>query len=202
MKAGPKKEDILGRVGHLAKKWPNLEISKQYELAKNSMNGTFYGTTFEGGGNAAGTIFSITAKGAFTTLHIFDGSNGQWPESTLVSGADGNLYGTTAQGGPHGGGTVFKITPDGTFTTLHAFCYEGGCVSIGSYPGGMILGNDGMLYGTTRSGRIGTGCGGFGCGTIFRITLNGGLTTLYNFNLTTDGEFPSAPLAQGTDGKF
>jgi uncharacterized repeat protein (TIGR03803 family) len=167
------------------------------------MNGTFYGSTFEGGPNAAGTVFSITAKGAFTTLHIFDGSDGQWPESTLAWGADGNLYGTTAQGGPHGGGTVFKITPDGTFSTLHAFCYEGGCVSIGSYPvGGVILGTDGMLYGTTRSGGTGTGCGGFGCGTIFGITPNGGLTTLYNFNLTTDGEFPSAPLTQGTDGKF
>jgi uncharacterized repeat protein (TIGR03803 family) len=166
-------------------------------------NGTFYGTTYEGGANGEGTVFSITAKGALTTLHSFDGSDGQWPQATLVWGADGNLYGTTAQGGPYGGGTVFKITPDGTLTTLHSFCSEGSCVSIGSYPvGGVILGTDGILYGTTRAGGTGIGCGGYGCGTIFRITPNGGLTTLYNFNLTADGEFPSAPLAQGTDGKF
>jgi uncharacterized repeat protein (TIGR03803 family) len=76
-------------------------------------------------------------------------------------------------------------------------------VTIESYPvGGVIRGSDDILYGTTRAGGTGIGCGGYGCGTIFRITPNGGLTTLYNFNLTTDGEFPSAPLAQGTDGKF
>jgi uncharacterized repeat protein (TIGR03803 family) len=58
---------------------------------------------------------------------------------------------------------------------------------------------DGNLYGTTEFG------GGSGGGTIFKLTPNGKLTTLYSFcapRRCTDGYYPAAALVQGTDGNF
>jgi uncharacterized repeat protein (TIGR03803 family) len=57
----------------------------------------------------------------FTTLHSFDGADGQYPEAGLVQGTTGNFYGTTYDGGVNNDGAVFKITPSGTLTTLHSF---------------------------------------------------------------------------------
>jgi uncharacterized repeat protein (TIGR03803 family) len=89
-------------------------------------DGNFYGTTFGGGANnncegGCGTVFEITPEGTLTTLHSFDGPDGDRPSAGLVQATDGNFYGTTFEGGAHGDGTVFKITPEGTLTTLHSF---------------------------------------------------------------------------------
>jgi uncharacterized repeat protein (TIGR03803 family) len=59
---------------------------------------------------------------------------------------------------------------------------------------------DGNLYGTTQAGGVGSNCEN-GCGTVFRITPSGTLTTLHSFNVT-DGVSPTAALVQGTDGDF
>jgi uncharacterized repeat protein (TIGR03803 family) len=60
-----------------------------------------------------------------------------------------------------------------------------------------VQGNDGGLYGTTSYG----GTNG-GAGTVFRITTNGALTTLYSFTGTYDGSNPDTRLVQGSDGNF
>ena len=89
-------------------------------------DGNFYGTTTLCGAapGGAGTVFKITAAGAFTTLHSFGGcSDGCEPLAGLIQASDGNFYGTTHTGGAGGGGagTVFKITAAGALTTLHSF---------------------------------------------------------------------------------
>ncbi len=78
--------------------------------------------------NGCGTVFKITASGMLTTLHSFDGADGDYPEAGLVQGTDGSFYGTTYSGGATSGncpfegcGTVFKITSGGALTTLHSF---------------------------------------------------------------------------------
>lgn len=50
-----------------------------------------------------------------TTVHSFDGLDGENPDAALIQATDGNLYGTTYAGGANGfiGGTVFKIAPSG-----------------------------------------------------------------------------------------
>ncbi len=161
-------------------------------------DGNFYGTT-SAGGYSYGTVFKITPSGVLTTLYNFDGTQGVWPMAGLILATDGNFWGTTAYGGPRGGGTVFKITPDGTLTTVYTFCLQGGDCSDGARPeASLVQGNDGNFYGTTASG------GGFlSFGTIFKVTPQGTLTTLHEFNLLDDtGEFPKAGLVQGRDGNF
>lgn len=177
---------------------PNAELIQ-------GTDGNFYGTTLLGGTNNncadnCGTVFKITAKGALTTLHNFDGTDGS-SATGLIQGTDGSFYGTTANGGANnnctsGCGTVFKITPPGTLTTLYNFDSTDGS---GPYSG-LIQGTDGNFYGTTSSGGTNNNCTG-GCGTVFKITAAGALTTLHSFD-GTDGSSPNAALIQGTDGNF
>ena len=162
-----------------------------------TVNGNFYGTTSGGGTSGTGTVFEITPKGTLTTLHIFcqgDCTDGAGPKGALVQAVNGNFYGTTSGG--VSSGTVFEITPAGTLTTLHSF--EG---ADGASPfDALIQATDGNFYGTTTQGGTSTACS-FGCGTVFKITPAGTLTTLHSFE-STDGSSPYAGLIQATDGNF
>jgi len=116
-----------------------------------------------------------------------------------VQASDGNFYGTTFRGGANGYGMVFKITPGGTLITLHSFNGTDGSYS----QAGLVQATDGNFYGTTSGG--GTNCYPYECGTVFKITPNGTLTTLYNFcsqSNCSDGDNPTAALVQATDGNF
>jgi uncharacterized repeat protein (TIGR03803 family) len=166
-------------------------------------DGNFYGTVLQeqGGQFTEGTVFKITPSDTLTTLYNFGQlpTSGRLPVGGLAQASDGNFYGTTAQGGTNSSGTLFKITPSGTLTTLHNFCSQSGCAD-GQGPGGpLVQGTDGNLYGTTSAG-ANTACSG-GCGTVFKITTTGTLTTLHSFDLT-DGVDPNAGLIQATDGNF
>src|SRR2546425_333400 len=83
-----------------------------------------------------------------------------------------------------------------TRTTLYSFSGPDG-----SFPfGGLVEGSDGNFYGTTSQGGTNIYCTD-GCGTVFRISPSGSLTTLYSFN-SGDGKSPYAGLVQGSDGNF
>src|ERR1700690_1738547 len=71
----------------------------------------------------AATAIALPAQ-SFTTLHSFNGTDGNSPLGALVQASDGNLYGATYGGGANGWGTVFKITPGGTLTTIYSFCAQ------------------------------------------------------------------------------
>jgi uncharacterized repeat protein (TIGR03803 family) len=159
-------------------------------------NGDFYGTTTGDGANGVGTVYKLTLDGTLTTLHSFDNTDGANPDAGLVQGTNGDFYGTTLDGGGYGLGTVYKITPGGTLTTLHSFCSQGGSnCTDGEYPyAGLVQATNGDLYGTTANG----GDNG-NYGTVYKLTLDGTLTTLHSFD-NTDGANPDAGLAQGTNG--
>jgi|HubBroStandDraft_1064217.scaffolds.fasta_scaffold105028_2 uncharacterized repeat protein (TIGR03803 family) len=140
----------------------------------------------------------------FTTLHTFDGTDGANPYAELVQDTDGNQYGTTEYGGANGEGTVFKITPSGALTTLYSFCSQSNCTDGSNPQTGLVQGADGIFYGATTGGGANTSCTVFGftgCGTVFKITPSGTLTTLHSFDLT-DGALPNTALVQATNGKF
>jgi uncharacterized repeat protein (TIGR03803 family) len=186
--------------------------SNPYAGLVQAANGDLYGTTEAGGANVVGgTVFKITPGGALTTLYSFCSqsgcTDGIGPVAALVQATNGDLYGTTAEGGANpgpsgiGGGTVFKITPSGALTTLYSFCSQGGCTD-GAFPeGGLVQATKGDLYGTTEAGGASASCSG-GCGTVFKISPSGALTTLYSFcsqSGCTDGYVPTG-LVQATNG--
>jgi uncharacterized repeat protein (TIGR03803 family) len=136
-------------------------------------------------------VFAASITGTaqtLTTLVEFDGSNGGSPYfATLVQDTNGNVYGTTLQGGANGLGTIFQVTAEGEFSTLYNFCSQANCADGGVPYAGLAHDAEGNLYGTTSQ---------FGAnfdGTVFEITPEGVLTTLYNFCSQancTDGSYP------------
>src|ERR1700693_1713625 len=83
---------------------------------------------------------------------------------------------------PMGGGLlgrVFKISTNGpSYTLTMLYDFNVGDPTHGALPyGGLVQGSDGNFYGTTSY----DGTNACLCGTVFRITTNGTLTTLYEF---------------------
>ena len=159
-------------------------------------DGNFYGTTAHGGNLVAcdtlaypvypscGTVFKITPGGTLTTLHLFDSTDGGWPQSGVIQGSDGNFYGTTELGGANGTGTIFKMTPEGTLITLYTFPSSGS-------PGGLRQAASGIFYGTT------TGDGETNDdGTVFSFAIGLGGTTAS----TTSLSLSPASVTVGSSG--
>jgi uncharacterized repeat protein (TIGR03803 family) len=119
----------------------------------------------------------------------------------LIQANNGDFYGVTASGGSGGlcqasenCGTAFRITAAGELTTLHSFCAL--ACADGAQPfGPLVQGTDGNLYGTTYGDNIGDPS------TIFEITSNGKLTTLFTFG-GLNGYQPTGGLLQATNGTF
>lgn len=167
-------------------------------------SGNLYGTAQTGGTSGYGVVFKLTPTGTETVVYSFKGgADGAYPTAGLYADASGNLYGTTAQGGGKGCfgagcGVVFKVAPGGTEIVLHAF--TGG--SDGVLPLARLLADGGgNLYGTTYFGG-GTGCGGHGCGTVYKVTPGGLTTILHTFGGKSDGILPLAGLIADVGGNL
>jgi uncharacterized repeat protein (TIGR03803 family) len=137
-------------------------------------DGTFWGTTEQGGAHKRGTVFQLTSQGetvlySFCTVakHCPDGAG---PMAALIEDSQGNLYGTTSSGGGGhdtgncaGCGVVFKVTPEGTESVLHKFCHSS--CDDGAIPQGALVANGrSELFGVTMSG----GSADIG-GTVFKL---------------------------------
>ena len=90
-----------------------------------------------------------------------------------------------------------------TYQVLYTF--TGG--ADGAYPyAGLTMDRAGNLYGTTLSLGGGSGCGGYGCGTVFRLKHAGSgwiLNPLYSFQGgPNDGATPLARVVIGPDGSL
>ncbi|MGA9273334.1 MAG: choice-of-anchor tandem repeat GloVer-containing protein [Candidatus Cybelea sp.] len=145
------------------------------------------------------TVPRILPGGSFKVLYRFDGPDGQAPQAGLID-VDGTLYGTTNYGGKYGSGTVFSITTAGSEKVLHSF--KGG--ADGSSPQSGLLDVNGTLYGTTSlgGGLGGSGCLGYGCGTVYRVSLTGAEKVLHSFAGGSDGAAPMAGLIDVNDTLF
>jgi uncharacterized repeat protein (TIGR03803 family) len=148
----------------------------------------------------AATAIAVAGQ-TFTKLRAFNETDGEYPVGYLIQGTDGNFYGTTESGGATGNGTIFKVTPEGRLTTAYSFCSQPNCADGANPTVGLILATDGSFYGTAAWGGDPTCIAPSGCGTVFRITPHGELTTLHVFKLT-DGARPWGNLTEGADGSF
>lgn len=128
---------------------------------------------------AAVLMFTVSAvlpvqAQTFTVLYSFPGfqGDGLGPLGYLVEDSAGNLYGTTFEGGTGvgGEGTVFKIDKSDNETVLVNFNS-----SNGSFPNsGLILDEDGNLYGPAKEGPG-------GAGVLFRVSPKGKEKLLHAF---------------------
>jgi uncharacterized repeat protein (TIGR03803 family) len=157
-------------------------------------DGNFYGTEWYNDRSSHGSVFRMTPLGAVTVVHAFTGgADGDGPVAALALAADGSLFGTTPAGGTLGRGVVFRITTAGAFAVVHSFT---GWLDGANPRTSLIQAGDGNLYGTTQAE------GAFAQGTIFRMRLDGAVTTLHAFKAGPDGAHPGAALLQAADGSF
>src|SRR6185437_9401206 len=155
--------------------------------------GNLYGTTFDGGSAGFGTVFKLSASGAFTTLYSFpDMAHGMYPNAALLLDDSGDLYGTTQYGGVSDRGTVFKLDSAGRESVLYSFSG-----ADGAYPEApLVIDGSGNLYGTT------TGGGNSDLGTAFRLTPGGIETVLHSFTGSPDGEYPISGVVLDSAGNL
>jgi uncharacterized repeat protein (TIGR03803 family) len=140
----------------------------------------------------------MTPTGTVTTLHVFQGPDGYFPEAALIQGSDSNFYGTTSNGGANSNcrlgscGTVFKISPQSPYTLMMVSLNA----AIGSDPTAPLLqATDGNFYGTTPLDGANSG------GSIFKLTQSLTLTPVYSFCAQpncADGSGPQDGLVQST----
>jgi hypothetical protein len=177
-----------------------------------------------------GTVFELSPPeekgGAWTETVLYSfptAKQGYAPWGDLVFDKAGNLYGATIFGGGYGTtcdgfyqycGAVFELSPPetkgGKWTekVLHGF--RGG--TDGANPnGGLVLDNQGAIYGTTYSGGN-QNCkqsGYIGCGTAFELSpptrkgTSWAETVLHRFNSSSsDGGNPMAGMRFDTGGRL
>jgi uncharacterized repeat protein (TIGR03803 family) len=134
----------------------------------------------------------------FTVLYDFTGGNdGSNPYAGLILDPAGNLYGTTQYGGTYHEGTVFELDTTGQETVLQSFNRGQGMIPRA----GVIRDSAGNLYGAASEGG-GKGCGGTGCGTVFKLTNRGKLAVLHYFDVPPDGNNPWAGLVRDSAGNL
>jgi len=147
-----------------------------------------------------------TPSATTTVAYSFAGDeDGEYADTDLVVDAAGNLYGTTVQGGDYGSGTVFQLSPTETgwaHTVLYSF--RGGADGGQPY-GGVTLGTQGNLYGTTVVGGTHNGgpCVEGGCGVAYELSNSGSgwtQTVIHTFTGGADGYGPGAGLTLDSDG--
>jgi uncharacterized repeat protein (TIGR03803 family) len=121
-------------------------------LVLQGRDGNFYGiqSTFAGCGGQHGAVFKLTPSGQFAILHDFGGCvNGRVDD--LIEGSDGKLYGVT-----EGDNVLFSLTKSGTYKAISTVV-GGLCTCT------LVLGHDGIIYGTASGG------GPTGAGLIFAL---------------------------------
>ncbi len=144
------------------------------------------------------------AATTYAPIYSFTGPDGRDPATNLIFDSAGNLYGVTAAGGEFDLGAVFKLSVvNGFWTETFIYSFSG---PDGQDPhGGLVFDSAGNLYGTTVAGGTGGFCAGDGCGTVFKLTPNGGSWTesvIYNFTDGNDGFGPGSGLVFDSAGNL
>jgi len=205
---------VIHAFGTVEEDLSNSDGSRPSSGLLLAKDGLLYGVVSFGGANAGGTIFCLAPDGSrFRTLCSFQSfqhnRDGIEPEGKLISPGDGYLYGTAPKGGSGGGGTIFRVALTGhNFQVLHSYTNNNTAPIYhdGAYPrGGLTLGKDGFLYGTTKEG--GFVETGIAWGTLFRLRPDGTqfeVLVRYGEPLNAAGDFLSAPdgIIAGGNGVF
>src|SRR5258708_4955345 len=133
-------------------------------------------------------VFGFIASGSaqtVTLIHRFQKHDPvNFPLGPPVQGRDGELFGVTDFSG---WGSVFREETSGQASQLYVFSQTDGGGGVPETP--VLLAGDGNWYGTTTLGPF------FVYGGLYRITLSGHFTLLYNFSGLSMG-LPSGSLIE------
>jgi uncharacterized repeat protein (TIGR03803 family) len=139
------------------------------------------------------SVFQFDTNGIRTALRLITNSL-QAPTgdfSLPVQGADGILYGSFSGeqlAFPESGHTIFyRLSTNGSYQIISNVTTNDRSSSD------LVFGSDGFLYGVMGSGRYPA------LGSVFRLSTNGGFTSLFQFG-STNGTSPGARLLPGADG--
>jgi uncharacterized repeat protein (TIGR03803 family) len=146
-------------------------------------DGNFYGTTWGGGVYENGTVFKVSTSGTLTTLHSCASSEGS-PVAPPIQGKDKSFYGVTY--GPNNY-TAYEISAAGAYKTV-------GSSGPPYVEAPLLQASDGNFYGPSVSTNVNGGCG-----SIFRMSATGTVSTVYTFD-NTHGCNPVGPLVQDAKG--
>jgi uncharacterized repeat protein (TIGR03803 family) len=163
---------------------------------------SFFGTTSAGGmttgecTSGCGTLFGVKPGGGERIVYRFKGGrDGAVPLADAIV-VDGAFFGTTSEGGGSkrcagGCGTVYKVGAGGKEEVIYRF--KGG--TDGAQPVAGLKVMAGALYGTTEFGGADKHACFQGCGTVFRLSLDGkSERIIYRFRGGADGAEPAADL--------
>lgn len=169
-------------------------------------DGAFYGLTQDGaneyGYQSSGSLYRFDpAAGTVTQLHQFTDIDMETPSGMPTLDAANNLYIFGAPRTLNMTGRIYKLDTSGNLSTLHTFAPPEGAPGGQNAP--MLLGSDGVLYGTTLVGGLYSGGGSSsGYGTVFSVGLDGTFTTLYNFTGVDPDGFGPGGLVAARDGSL
>jgi uncharacterized repeat protein (TIGR03803 family) len=156
-------------------------------------DGSLVGTAENGGPGGHGTVYRIDTQGGMSTVHAFDGSDGESVVAGLAPGAGGWYYGASAWGAANGLGGLFRVALDGRFEMLHSFDDRADHGAVYPYSA-LTPGPDGSFYGTTVYSA------GYPAhnGTLFKLTPDGQVHMLYVFG--RNARNPYGGVTFGRDG--
>jgi uncharacterized repeat protein (TIGR03803 family) len=156
-------------------------------------DGNLYGMAIYGGAYGYGNLFKCTTAGVISNVYSFNnttsGTDGLEPRGDLIQASDGNLYGMTTNGAYNNDGVIFKCSLSGTFKTVVVLSNTNQSITASVPFGNLLQASDGNLYG------MATGGGGSSPGCIFKYTLAGVFSRLFDFN-DTDGATPYGTLME------
>jgi hypothetical protein len=209
-----------GKGGAPGGAWPNAGLIIK---ARNLYMAVGNFTRIQSAADGRGLIVRLSppAAGASTwklsDSYVFSGAeDGDGPQGDLIADRAGSFYAATLGGGSGAGcpnrscGTIVKLTPgartSAPWTDTVLYNFQGG--ADGTYPeASLIMDAAGNLFTTTFNGG-GVGCGGYGCGTIIRLSPPAAgastwtETVLYSFRGGTDGAGPRAGLIADREGRL
>ena len=115
-------------------------------------NNIIYGTTYQGGVNGLGTIFTCDTNGNYGVTYNFTVSPEPNNPVSFIRNSNGVFYGITEKGGTSSNGTIYTSITLSNIGIIHNFA---GSTSDGGIPlNSLIQASDGNIYGMTRGGGL------------------------------------------------
>jgi uncharacterized repeat protein (TIGR03803 family) len=188
--------DITGNILTTKKSFNGTNGSHPLGSLIQANNNKLYGLTFDGGVSDGGALFEydFTAN-IFSVKKSFDGTNGAFPNGSLMQAPDGKLYGMTTYGGSSDQGVILQYDITGNVLAVVALSISNG--TGGEPVGELIQASNGKFYGATQIDLFA------GQGVVFEYNnITGDYRNLIVFNQAPNGSVPNASLVQASNGKL